>query len=461
MSGQDGSSGNLLKNLDYSVLQHCMHCGLCLPTCPTYVETLQERASPRGRIAMMRAIADGRMEVTRAFAEEMYFCLGCLACQSACPAGVDYVSLFEHARAEVERVGRLNTAKRRAIRQVIINRIFTSSRWLRVLGTLLYLYQRSGFQILLRRSGLLRLLPATLRELEPLTPKASAGSTRARYRRELAERNPAQPRLRVGLLTGCVQDLAFADINADTVTVLQENGCHVVIPADQECCGSLHAHNGEVESARRLARVNIDAFRPEELDAIVVNAGGCVSHMSHYDRLLADDPDYAEPARIWSAKVRDIHQLLVQMGLKAPTAPPVLPENEGLPSDSLIRVTYHDSCHLLHGQQVMTEPRQILASIPGIELVELPEADWCCGSAGIYNITQPEMSMKLLDRKMAHIRDTEAQLVATANPGCHIQLEHGCRREELTMRVVHPISLLAAAYRAGDAAAASGDAHAA
>ncbi|MCC7264704.1 MAG: (Fe-S)-binding protein [Candidatus Latescibacteria bacterium] len=413
-----------------------MHCGMCLPTCPTYSMTLQERSSPRGRIALIRAIADGRLEAGKAFADEMYYCLGCLACQTACPAGVDYSTLFETARAEVERTGVLHTFKRSAIRRYILKRLFTSKRRLRRLGQLMYLYQRTGLQRLVRGTGLVRLLPASLRGLEPLTPVAQAKSTSQLFKGGLEARNPAAPRYRVGLLSGCVQDLVYSQINADTIEVLQENGVEVVLPAKQQCCGSLHGHNGEVETARALARVNIDAFDPENLDAVITNAGGCGSHMLHYDHLLAGDPAYAERAKVWSAKVKDIHQYLVEIGFRAPRA--------GQPQ----RVTYHDSCHLRHGQKVWVAPRQVLAAIPGLELVELKEADWCCGSAGIYNITQPEAARKMIDRKMENVRATGVELVATANPGCSIQLEFGGRRSEVKVEVVHPISLLAAAYRA-------------
>ena len=281
-TGNRLSTGNLLADLDYSVVQQCMHCGMCLPTCPTYAVTLRERSSPRGRIAMMRAIADGELEVTRTFAEEMYFCLGCLACQTACPAGVDYATLFERARAEVERVGVLDRAARRFVRWLTLGVIFTSHRRLHLLGRVLLIYQRAGLQTLVRRLGLLRLLPRSLRELEPLTPVVDRHSTRARFRREGRRGNPDAPRYRVGLLAGCVQDLAFADVNLDTVQVLQANGCHVELPEAQQCCGSLHAHNGDVTGARRLAKANIDAFDLEGLDAVIVNAGGCGSHMRQY-----------------------------------------------------------------------------------------------------------------------------------------------------------------------------------
>ncbi len=407
---------------------------MCLPTCPTYTETLRERSSPRGRIALMRAIADGQLEVGRTFADEMYFCLGCLACQTACPAGVDYATLFEHARGEIERVGVLDRPVRRGVRSLVLRGLFTSQRRLRWLGRLLYWYQRSGGEALVRASGLLRLLPASLRELEPLTPRASRND----YKKHVQQHQPATARYRVGLLTGCVQDMAYAHVNADTIEVLQANGCQVVLPKAQQCCGSLHGHNGELATARNLARANIAAFAAEELDAVIVNAGGCGSHMQHYDHLLAADPDWAPRAAAWSAKVKDIHQFLVEIDFKAPTQA----------SATSHRVTYHESCHLKHGQQVSQAPRQILAAIPGLEVVELAEADWCCGSAGIYNITQPEMSMKLLDRKMDHIQATQAQVVSVGNPGCAIQLEQGARRLGADLQVVHPISLLARAYRA-------------
>jgi glycolate oxidase iron-sulfur subunit len=430
---------NLLKELDYSIVQQCMHCGMCLPACPTYVETLNERSSPRGRIAMMRAIGDGRLELSRLFAEEMYFCLGCLACQTACPAGVDYAQLFEHARAEVERQGALDTPKRMRIRSWTLQWLFIRPARLQRLARLLRLYQRSGLESLVRGAGLLRLMPKSLRELEPLTPRISRHFTREYYERLP---NPSQAKYKVALLSGCVQDIAFAETNADTIHALQVNHCEVVLPTDQVCCGSLHAHNGDLESARQLARQNIDAFDPELLDAIIVNAGGCGSHIKHYDQLLANDAQYAERAKIWSAKMKDIHQFLAEVGFRKPEA-----------NCGFSQVTYHESCHLKHGLQVSEAPREILRAIPGLELVELTEADWCCGSAGIYNITQPEMSMKLLERKMGHVRATGVEVVATGNPGCAIQIEHGGRRAGAPLHVVHPISLLAAAYRAEEESA--------
>ncbi len=414
-----------------------MHCGMCLPTCPTYDETLLERSSPRGRIAMMRAIADGDLQASKAFAEEMYFCLGCLACQTACPAGVDYTTLFENARAEVERQGLLQSSLRDFVRRWTLSWLFVRRSRLHTLGRLLRLYQQSGLQRLIRKSGLLRLMPWGLGELERLTPTIDARFTDQLYRRELKPNNPPTAKYRVALLAGCVQDIAFAQVNADTIFALQRNDCEVLLPEQQECCGSLHGHNGELEQARRLARINIDAFAAENLDAVIVNAGGCGSHIKHYDELLAGDADYAERAVQWSHKVKDVHEFLAEIEIRVPTSE--------MPAQ---QVTYHESCHLKHGQKVSEAPRQVLRAIPGLQLVELAEADWCCGSAGIYNITQPEMSMKLLDRKMDHVKHTGATMVATGNPGCAIQIAHGSERTDAAVEVVHPVSLLAAAYRA-------------
>ncbi len=428
------SSSSHLKDLDYSVVQQCMHCGLCLPSCPTYVATKVERHSPRGRIALMRAIADERLEVSRTFGEEMYFCLGCLACMTACPAGVNYAELFEHARAEAEASGVLRSPRRNLIRAVAIHWLFSNMNRLQTVGRLLRLYQQLGLQDLVRRSGVLKLLPKRLRELEASTPEIQRY-----FSSELIPTITApagQKRYRVAMLTGCAQDLIFSDVNRDTVEVLARNGCEVVTPAEQLCCGSLHAHNGEWNSAQELARKQIDRFPPEQFDAIITNAGGCGSHLKHYHKLLADDAVYAERAKIWDQKVKDIHEWLDQIGLEPP--------GKGAPGGV---VTYHESCHLAHGQKITAEPRRLLRAIPNLQLVELPESNWCCGSAGIYNLLQPEMANDLLQRKLRHIRSTGATVVATGNPGCLLQLINGAKQEGLPLRIVHPITLLAEAYR--------------
>jgi glycolate oxidase iron-sulfur subunit len=427
-----------LKDLDYSVVQQCMHCGLCLPTCPTYDATKIERNSPRGRIALMRAIADERMEPTKAFADEMYFCLGCLACMTACPAGVNYAELFEHARAEAEQSGVLNSPERSLIRGLTVRWLFMDQRRLQLVGYALRLYQQLGLQTLIRRSGILNLLPKRLRELEAMTP-----NVQPQFSAELI--TPVTPALgpkkyRVAMLTGCAQDLIFSDVNRDTVEVLARNGCEVITPPEQLCCGSLHAHNGEWELAQQLARKQIDQFPPEKFDAIITNAAGCGSHLKHYAKLLAGDPAYEKRAHLWDEKVKDVNEWIAEIGIAPPLA-------ENCPPQT---VTYHEACHLCHGQKITAQPRQVLRAIPNLKLVELAESTWCCGSAGIYNLIQPEMANDLLDRKMKHIRETRVNIVATANPGCLLQIINGARRENIPLRVVHPITLLAEAYRRSD-----------
>jgi glycolate oxidase iron-sulfur subunit len=424
-----------LRDLDYSVVQQCMHCGLCLPTCPTYDATKSERNSPRGRIALMRSIADGQLEATRTFADEMYFCLGCLACMTACPAGVNYAELFEHARAEAEESGVLRSPKRSFLRWLTLRWLFMDLGRLRLLGSLIRLYQAAGLQALLRRSGMMKLLPRRLGELEAMTP-----AIQPRFSAEMiAPITPASDakRYRVALLTGCAQDLMFSDVNRDTAEVLARNGCEVVTPPRQSCCGSLHAHNGELGMARELARKNIDQFPPGDFDAIISNAAGCGSHLKHYGRLLADDTAYAERARQWDAKLKDIHEWLAEIGLTPPSGP-VPPQT----------MTYHEACHLCHGQKITAQPRQLLRAIPNLTLIELPESAWCCGSAGIYNLIQPEMANELLERKLGHIKSTGAAVVATGNPGCLAHMSNGIRRQKLPVRLVHPVTLLAEAYRA-------------
>jgi glycolate oxidase iron-sulfur subunit len=422
-----------LRDLDYSVVQQCMHCGMCLPTCPTYDDTKIERNSPRGRISLMRSIADGNLAPTEIFGDEMYFCLGCLACETACPAGVDYAQLFEMARAEAERTA-LRSPLRRVFRWFLMQFLFGRQWRLRLLGRCIWLYQALGIQAIVRGSGVLRLLSKSSQFLESKTPKIQPKFSPALIAPE--EAPAGKSRYRVGLLTGCVQDLIYSDVNRDTATVLRANGCTVVTPPSQGCCGSLHAHNGEYEMSKGFARRLLDEFDVENLDAIITNAAGCGSHLKHFDRLLQDDPAYAAKARLWSEKLRDISEWLVEIGLQPPTR---------TPTD--IVVTYHDACHLCHGQKITAQPRALLAAIPGLKTAPLAESMWCCGSAGIYNLIQPEMADKLLQRKLDHVAATGAGIVATANPGCMLQIQNGLAARGTKVTVVHPITLLARAYQ--------------
>jgi len=425
-----------MGDLDYSVVQQCMHCGMCLPSCPTYLETRQERNSPRGRIALMRAIADGDLEVTREFGEEMYYCLGCLACTTACPAGVDYPQLFEHARAEIEHQGVLFTPGRRFWRWLTLRQIFAKPWMLHAIGRMLRLYQSTGVCALVRKSGVLRILPADLRNLEPSTPIVR----RHFSARLIAEvERPEVRKYRVGMLTGCVQDLIFSEVNRDTVEVLLANGCEVITPRDQGCCGSLHAHNGDLDQAAAQAKRIMDQFDLDSLDAIITNAAGCGSHLKHFSNILKHDPESLDRAAKWDAKVRDISEWLVGIGFRKPGGNPISQ-----------KVTYHEACHLCHGQGISRQPREVLRAVPGLELIELENATHCCGSAGVYNITQPEQAAKLQNEKIACIQRTGATSVATANPGCHLQIQNGLGSNGFgaTVEVKHPVTLLAEAYRA-------------
>jgi glycolate oxidase iron-sulfur subunit len=425
----------------------------------------------------MRAVADGELETTRGFADEMSYCLGCLACTTACPAGVDYTTLLETARAHVEQSGIVASPKRNFVRWFALRFLFTRPRALRAAGRLLWLYQATGLQTLARQLKLTALLPRSLRELEPQTPPIARQFSDALIaeveRPEILNTEGAENTenkikktssansvisvfknsYRVAVLTGCVQDLVFSDINRATVDVLLANGCEVVTPRAQACCGSLHAHNGDLETARQLARRQLNAINPADFDAIITNAAGCGSHLKHYDRLLAGDPTYAEHAAMWSKKAKDVSEWLVEIGFRHPVEKTSEFSVQRSAFDVRDRLrpmvaTYHEACHLCHGQKISAQPREILRAIPGIELHECAEATWCCGSAGIYNITRPQTAAWLQQRKLGHLRATGASIIVTANPGCHIQIENGFRQAGEKVEIVHPVVLLARAYAA-------------
>ncbi len=423
-----------------ALLQQCLHCGMCLSVCPTYAVSKLERHGPRGRIALAAAVDEGRLPLTPVVANEFYYCLGCLSCTSACPAGVDYATIFEEMRARAESSGVIATPERRFWRWLALRAIFTRPRLLRVVGHVLRFYQRSGAEALARRLGLMRLLPLSLRKLEPQLPRIAPVFSDALIGPE--ELPPGTPRFRVGLLTGCVQDLLLAQINRDTADVLLANGCAVLTPRCQPCCGSLHAHNGDLEAARSLARRLLDAFDLSALDAVISNAGGCGSHLRRFGHLLADDPAYKARAEAWDAKLFDIHAWLARTGLAPFPAPAA-----GQGSSSTVKVAYQDSCHLRHAQGVVNPPRDLLRSIPGLQLLDLPGADTCCGSAGIYSITHPDLAAALRDKKLERLKATGATCLAVGNPGCHLHLAQGLAATGSPIPVEHPVSLLARAYR--------------
>ncbi|MBI2886576.1 MAG: 4Fe-4S dicluster domain-containing protein [Chloroflexi bacterium] len=416
-------------------LSRCVHCGLCLQSCPTYVETGLETESPRGRLYLMRARAEGRIRATPSFLQHMELCLVCRNCEAVCPSGVPYGRIMEAERAQLLAQKR-GVPWQRGLRLLVFRGLLPHPGRLRLLAGLLRLYQRSGLQRLVRRSGLLRLLPRAVVQMESLLPPAAGGFL-------VAPRGvqpfPETALTTVALLSGCVMPYLYPEVHEATLRVLARNGYRVEVSPGQGCCGALHLHSGEREEARRLARRNIDAFLVAEPGAIVTNAAGCGASMKEYTGLLQDDPAYADKARRFSSLVRDITELLAMQPLQGRLGP--------LP----IRVTYQDSCHLAHAQRIRQAPRELLRAVPGLELVEMRTPDACCGSAGVYNITQREMAQRLLVGKMQEVAAARAEVVVTANPGCMLQLAAGLRQAGLPGRVAHVVEVLDWAYGAAEA----------
>jgi glycolate dehydrogenase iron-sulfur subunit len=415
--------------LDKKLLKECVHCGLCLDYCPTYRVLGHEADSPRGRIYQIRQVYEGKLSADNPdFREHIYACLDCRACQTACPSGVQYGAIIEAARAVSEPIN----PSEKTVGRAILGSVFTRPRLLDAAGLGLRLYQRSGLQYTLRKSGFLRLLPHRLREMESMLAPAQGGIRRW----QAPQVTPAKGavRYRVGFIEGCIMPQLFGDTNAATVRVLAANGCVVYSPPRQGCCGALQMHTGDRPTAQELARRNIDAFSGLGLDAIIINAAGCGSTLKEYGHLLADDPVYAERAEDFARRVKDVSEFLAGIELVKPT--------RSVP----LRVTYQDACHLVHGQGIRNQPRQLLRQIPGLELVEMKDSDVCCGSAGIYNLTHPEISVQLLEQKMDNLLATGAQAVVAPNPGCTMQLAYGARRRGADLQFFHVVDLLDRAY---------------
>ncbi len=411
----------------------CVHCGLCLPACPTYRVLGQETDGPRGRIAILKALAEGDVALTSRAELHVDRCLGCRACESACPSGVPYGRMLETARSALEPV---QAARRSslalAFRRWLLRSVLIVPARLARLAALLRWYSGSWLQALVRRSGVLRLFPAPMRAMEAMTPVVSPP---AAYR----PANGIVPavgvkRRRVALLTGCVQDALYSGVNAATLRVLARFGCEVVLPDAQVCCGAVHAHAGDPEEARALARRNIEAFLGAGVDAVVVNAAGCAAHMKLYPELLAGDAAWSERAARLGGLVRELSELLAE--LPAPPDPKPVP----------LTVTYQDPCHAAHAQKIRGQPRKLLQGIPGLVLRELGAPDRCCGSAGVYNLVQHELSMEILAQKIEDVRRTGAEAIVTANPGCALQLSHGSRVHGLGIPVYHLAEILDRAY---------------
>ncbi len=410
-------------------LLDCVHCGFCLPTCPTYLILGNEMDSPRGRIYLMRSAAEGRVGLGDSFAEHMSLCLVCRACETACPSGVDFGHLMEAARGQVARQY-TRTLSDRLLRKLILG-LFTRPGLLRLLVPPLRAYQGLGIQRALRGSGLLKHL-GRWGAMEGLLPDLPATGTQ-----DLPEVSKAagQNRGRVALLVGCVQRVFFPEVNRATIRVLAANGFEVVVPKGQGCCGSLLIHEGEREAGRALARKAIDVFQAARADYVAINAAGCGSVMKDYGELLKDDPRCGTRAAALARRVRDVSEILAEENLRGTLHP--------LP----LRVTYHDSCHLVHGQRIRSSPRALLKAIPNIDLVELAGADFCCGSAGVYNLLHPEVARQVLERKLDRLAETKAEVVVTGNPGCLLQIEKGLRERGLPMRAVHTMEVLDWSYR--------------
>jgi glycolate oxidase iron-sulfur subunit len=410
------------------LMEKCVHCGFCLPVCPTYALWGEEMDSPRGRIYLMKMALEGKAEMNEKWVSHFDSCLGCVACMPACPSGVEYGKLIEATRAQIERNYERPAAEK--LHRGMLFETFTKPERLEFLRWPLLAYQKTGLQAALRAIGAFKLLPKSVGAMDALLPGVTPGEAVAPVTPALGEK-----RRRVGLLLGCVQRTFFSHVNAATVRVLAAEGCEVIAPPEQTCCGALFVHAGEEQRAQELARKTIDVFEQADVETIVINAAGCGSNVKEYGHLLRDDSVYAERAKRFAAKCKDISEILAELSPRAERKP------------LRVRVAFHDSCHLQHAQGVRAQPRSLLARIPGVQLLEIPEAPICCGSAGIYNLVQPDAATELGDRKAGLIAPLQADVVATGNPGCILQLLASLARANQRTPVVHTIQLLDASIR--------------
>lgn len=410
------------------LIDACVHCGFCLSTCPSYRVIGKEMDSPRGRIYLMNAIEQGEAAIDETTSQHFDSCLGCLACVSTCPSGVQYDQLIAKTRPQVER-NQPRTLKDKIIRSLIFN-IFPYPQRLQIFLPLLWLYQKLGIQKLIRATGLFKKFFPRLAAMDSILPEITLKKSQT-----FPDIIPCQgtKRYRVGMILGCVQRLFFSPVNEATARVLTVNGCEVVIPKTQGCCAALPEHQGQEKQAQTLAKQMIDSFAETDVDYIIINAAGCGHTLKEYGHILADDPDYKEKAKQFSEKVKDVQEFLVEVGLTAPLNP--LTEGK-------LTMVYQDACHLLHGQKISLQPRQLLQKIPGIILKEPVDAALCCGSAGVYNMLQPEVAEELGQQKVNNLLNTGATLIASANPGCSLQIKKHLRLQGKEITLMHPIELL-------------------
>lgn len=412
------------------LIDACVHCGFCLSTCPSYRVIGKEMDSPRGRIYLMDGINQGEVELNSATTEHFDSCLGCLACVSTCPSGVQYDQLIAATRPQVER-NQPRSLSDRLIRTLIFN-LFPYPRRLQLLLPFLWLYQKLGLPKLIRSTGLLDKLAPRLGAMESILPKLELSSLTQNYPLVIPSQTPK--RYRVGMILGCVQRFFFSSVNQATIRVLTANGCEVVVPKTQGCCAALPAHQGQEAQAQSLARQMIDSFADTELDAIIINAAGCGHTLKEYGHILADDPQYREKAQQFAAKVKDVQEFLDAVGLTTPLSP-VTAQDE-------LTLVYQDACHLLHGQKISVQPRRLLQKIPGVKLKEPIDAALCCGSAGVYNMLQPEVANELGQQKVNNLLNTGAKLIVSPNPGCSLQIQKHLELQGQNIKILHPMELL-------------------
>lgn len=423
------------EKMDYDELMNCTRCGFCLPSCPTYIETGQDEVhSPRGRIAIMKGVVDGIIEPSEEVKRSINMCLGCRACEPVCPSGVQFGHLLEQARDAIYQTNKQSVTTK-LTRRLAFNHLFPKQKRMIRLTSFVGLYQRSGLKRAAQKTGILKILPENMRAMENVLPEVPK-------RKEMKERPTHLPALkkqkkRVAFFSGCLMDTVFMSTNDATTKLLQYAGCEIVIPKTQGCCGALHGHSGEINAAKEMAKKNITAFEEEQVDYIITNAGGCGAFLNDYEYLFRDEPEWHERAVKFSKKIKDISSILIELEF----------DKLDLQLEEQV-VTFQDSCHLKNGQKTFMEPRQLLESIEGVNYIEMKDAGRCCGSAGIYNIVESEMSMQILDYKMEQAKKTTAKTIVTANPGCLLQMKLGIEREGLTGKVdaVHIVDLLLKAY---------------
>jgi len=415
----------------YETILNCIRCGMCLPHCPTYNIMKVERASPRGRAALVRSVADGRLELTHNFADQVYLCLDCRACETACPSGVRIGYMIESARSQVEQNAQSNPFVK-VLKNFLFGWLFHRHWRLEMAAFPLRIYQKSGLQNLLHKIGLFKILPKQLGFMEALSPR---GLT-VPFRHTLPELVPArgEEKARVGYFLGCMMSIMFNKTTNATVNILNRSNCTVVTSKDIRCCGAPLLTEGYKHKALDLMRHNVDLFEKMNVDYIVTDCAACAASCKEYGEFLEDDPDYREKAKSFSSKVREINEFLADW--------PHTAKAEKSPFDKPVKALYDEPCHLCHAQGIWEQPKKMIRSVPDVELVDLPEADWCCGSAGVYNVTHYDMSMKILDRKMDNVEQVEADILLTANPGCLLQLAYGVQQRKLPLKVMHIVELL-------------------